>query len=65
MYIWASFSISQGAAKPYWVVAGFSETFNETGRVKGSRKSDEPRGWKEDNVLNETVNRKVIIDFTH
>lgn len=28
-------------------------------------KSDEPRGWKEDNVLNETVNRKVIIDFTH
>lgn len=26
-------------------------------------KSDEPLGWKEDNVLNEKVNWKVIIDF--
>lgn len=26
-------------------------------------KSDEPLGWKEDNVLNEKVNRKFIIDF--
>lgn len=64
MYIWTSFPISQRAAKPYWLFAGFSETFSETGRVKGvMRKSDGPLGWKEDSVLNEKVNQKVIIDF--
>lgn len=64
MYIWTSFPISRHAAKPYWLFAEFSETVNETGRVKGfMRKSDGPLGWKEDNELHEKVNRKVIIDF--
>lgn len=48
-----------------WLQGSLRHLMRQGGSKGVVSKSDEPLGCKEDNVLNETVNRKVIIDFNH